>query len=215
MRVQTWAEFSAAVKRGATAGRLAGTITAKQERKTRTGNKMGVVQFSDASGQYEAVLFSEGAGAVSRHAGARQVGGRSPSRPRTGRKASTCASRRWSRSSKLASKVQKALRIFLRDAGPVGTLAGQLAVEGRGAGELRRDQGRRAGRGRDRAARPLCGVAARRLGDAGRFRAWSRWSWCETATVPRRSRARVGEERQYRSSVTRISRNEVASADCS
>ena len=58
--MQTWAEFSAAVKRGATAGRLAGTVTARQERKTRTGNKMGVVQFSDVSGQYEAVLFSEG-----------------------------------------------------------------------------------------------------------------------------------------------------------
>ena len=60
MRVQNWAEFSAAVKRGATAGRLAGTVTSRQERKTRTGNKMGVVQFSDVSGQYEAVLFSEG-----------------------------------------------------------------------------------------------------------------------------------------------------------
>jgi DNA polymerase-3 subunit alpha len=31
----------------------------KQERKTRTGNKMGVVNFSDNSGQYEAVLFAE------------------------------------------------------------------------------------------------------------------------------------------------------------
>src|SRR5690606_31406309 len=58
MRVQSWADFQAAVKRGATAGRLAGTVTAKQERRTRTGNKMGIVQFSDASGQYEAVLFS-------------------------------------------------------------------------------------------------------------------------------------------------------------
>lgn len=60
MRVQSWADFSAAVKRGANAGRLAGTVTARQERKTRTGNKMGIVQLSDASGQYEAVLFSEG-----------------------------------------------------------------------------------------------------------------------------------------------------------
>src|SRR5690606_15059031 len=59
MRVQNWAEFQAAVKRGATAGRLAGTITSKQERKTRTGNKMGVVNFSDTTGQFEAVLFSE------------------------------------------------------------------------------------------------------------------------------------------------------------
>src|SRR5690606_6948324 len=33
MRVQTWADFSLAVKAGATAGRLAGTVTSKQERK--------------------------------------------------------------------------------------------------------------------------------------------------------------------------------------
>jgi DNA polymerase-3 subunit alpha len=59
MRVQNWAEFSNAVKRGAAAGRLAGTVTSKQERKTRTGNKMGVIQLSDTTGQFEAVLFSE------------------------------------------------------------------------------------------------------------------------------------------------------------
>ncbi|MGQ3295968.1 MAG: DNA polymerase III subunit alpha, partial [Shinella sp.] len=59
MRVQTFADFAVAVKRGATAGRLAGTVTSKQERKTRTGNKMGIVAFSDSSGQFEAVLFSE------------------------------------------------------------------------------------------------------------------------------------------------------------
>src|SRR5690606_19741059 len=53
MRVQTWAEFSAAVKRGATAGRLAGTVTSKQERKTRTGNKMGVENLTDRKGVVE------------------------------------------------------------------------------------------------------------------------------------------------------------------
>lgn len=60
LRVQTWAEFSAAVRRGATAGRLAGTIVQRQERKTKTGNKMGILRVSDPTGQYEAVIFSEG-----------------------------------------------------------------------------------------------------------------------------------------------------------
>lgn len=32
---------------------------AKQVRKTKSGKKMGIVHFSDTSGQYEAVLFSE------------------------------------------------------------------------------------------------------------------------------------------------------------
>lgn len=60
MRVQTYAQFAEGVRAGASAGRLAGTVTARQERRTRTGNKMGIVQLSDPSGQYEAVLFSEG-----------------------------------------------------------------------------------------------------------------------------------------------------------
>ncbi len=57
---QFWAEFETAVKAGAEAGRLAGTITQRQERKTRTGNRMGILRISDPTGQYEAVIFSEG-----------------------------------------------------------------------------------------------------------------------------------------------------------
>lgn len=59
LRVQTHAEFAAAVKRGATAGRLAGSVTSFSTRRTRTGNQMGIAVFSDSSGQYEAVMFSE------------------------------------------------------------------------------------------------------------------------------------------------------------
>ncbi len=60
MRVQTWAEFSESVHNGATAGRLAGTVTAKQERRIRSGSRMGAIQLSDPTGSYEAVIFSEG-----------------------------------------------------------------------------------------------------------------------------------------------------------
>ncbi|WP_019218757.1 DNA polymerase III subunit alpha [Bartonella florencae] len=59
-RVQSWINFANAVKGGATAARLAGTIVAKQVRKTKSGKKMGIIHFSDTSGQYETVLFSEG-----------------------------------------------------------------------------------------------------------------------------------------------------------
>ncbi len=59
MRVQSWSDFANAVRRGATAGRLAGTVTSKQERRTRTGSKMGIVMLSDPTGTYEAVLYSE------------------------------------------------------------------------------------------------------------------------------------------------------------
>ncbi|MCP4384102.1 MAG: DNA polymerase III subunit alpha, partial [Hyphomicrobiales bacterium] len=60
LRVQNWAEFAEAVRNGATAGRLAGTVTAKQERRMRTGNRMASVQLSDPTGAFEAVIFSEG-----------------------------------------------------------------------------------------------------------------------------------------------------------
>jgi DNA polymerase-3 subunit alpha len=60
LRVQSWAEFARAVKAGATAGRVAGTVVSRQERRTRTGSKMGIIGLSDPSGAYEAVIFSEG-----------------------------------------------------------------------------------------------------------------------------------------------------------
>ena len=60
LRVQSWAEFSRAVKNGATAGKVAGTVVSRQERRTKTGNKMGIFGLSDPTGHYEAVIFSEG-----------------------------------------------------------------------------------------------------------------------------------------------------------
>jgi DNA polymerase-3 subunit alpha len=60
MRVQSWAEFARAVRAGASAGRVAGTVVARTERRTRTGSKMGIIELSDPTGHYEAVVFSEG-----------------------------------------------------------------------------------------------------------------------------------------------------------
>jgi DNA polymerase III subunit alpha len=48
------------VKNGATAGRVAGTVVSRVERRTKTGNKMGIIGLSDPTGHYEAVIFSEG-----------------------------------------------------------------------------------------------------------------------------------------------------------
>src|SRR6476619_2782265 len=60
LRVQPWAEFSRAVQAGATAGRVAATVVARTERRTRTGSKMGIIGLSDPTGHFEAVIFSEG-----------------------------------------------------------------------------------------------------------------------------------------------------------
>jgi DNA polymerase-3 subunit alpha len=60
LRVQSWVEFARAVKTGAGAGRVAGTVVSRTERRTKTGSKMGIIGLSDPSGHYEAVLFAEG-----------------------------------------------------------------------------------------------------------------------------------------------------------
>ena len=60
MRVQTWAEFAESVRNGATAGRLAATVTARQERRIRSGNRMAIFQLSDPTGSFEAIMFSDG-----------------------------------------------------------------------------------------------------------------------------------------------------------
>jgi DNA polymerase-3 subunit alpha len=60
LRVQTWAEFSRAVKTGATAGKVAATVVSRMERRTKSGSKMGIIGLSDPSGHYEAIIFQEG-----------------------------------------------------------------------------------------------------------------------------------------------------------
>ena len=60
LRVLRWTDFVRSVKGGASAGRLAATVLDRAERRTRSGSKMGIVQLSDQSGQYEAILFQEG-----------------------------------------------------------------------------------------------------------------------------------------------------------
>jgi DNA polymerase-3 subunit alpha len=59
MRISTQAVFLKAVRAGATFGRLAATVIDRQERRTRTGTRMGIITLSDQSGQFEVVAFAE------------------------------------------------------------------------------------------------------------------------------------------------------------
>ncbi|WP_237151562.1 DNA polymerase III subunit alpha [Oryzibacter oryziterrae] len=131
LRVQTWAAFSAGVKRGATAGRLAGTIVAKQERKTRTGNKMGIIGISDPTGQYEAVIFSEGLA----HFRSQLEPGQSVILLVNAEDKPEGISVRIDSVSPLdqeASRLQQTLRIFLRTADPVDSISKRLVRGGEG-----------------------------------------------------------------------------------
>ncbi|MFD1326991.1 DNA polymerase III subunit alpha [Mycoplana ramosa] len=131
MRVQNFADFAVAVKQGATAGRLAGTVTSKQERKTRTGNKMGIVAFSDASGQFEAVLFSE---MLHQYRDLLEPGKslvmtvQAEERPEgIGLRIQTLRSLEEE-----ALQQQKALRVYVRDSGPLRSIAAHLNAKGDG-----------------------------------------------------------------------------------
>jgi DNA polymerase-3 subunit alpha len=131
IRVQTFANFSNAVKQGKAPGRLAGTVTSKQERKTRTGNKMGIVTFSDSSGQFEAVMFSE---ALNQYRDMLEtgksfvIGVEAEERPEG-------ISLRINSLQSLEEKsiqMQKAMRVFLRDSSPLRSVTTHLGTKGEG-----------------------------------------------------------------------------------
>ena len=125
LRVQSWAEFARAVKAGAGAGRVAGTVVSRTERRTKNGSKMGIIGLSDPTGHYEAVLFAEGLGAISRPARAGQRGAACSSPPRC--RATKCApaSSRSSRS-RGGGEDAEGLRVFLRDGVPLEGVARRL-----------------------------------------------------------------------------------------
>ncbi|MFB2552290.1 DNA polymerase III subunit alpha [Ensifer soli] len=131
MRVQNYGDFAAAVKQGATAGRLAGTVISRQERKTRTGNKMGIVAFSDASGQYEAVLFSEMLAQyrdLLEPATSVVLTVQAEERPEgIGMRIQTVQSLE-----ERSLAMQKALRVYVRDSGPLRSIAAHLNAKGEG-----------------------------------------------------------------------------------
>jgi DNA polymerase-3 subunit alpha len=59
LRVQRWADFERAVKDGASAGRLAGTVSSRQDRRTKKGTPMMILSCSDQTGSFELIGFSE------------------------------------------------------------------------------------------------------------------------------------------------------------
>jgi DNA polymerase III subunit alpha len=60
LKAGRWADFAAAVRRGETSARLGASVLDRSERRTKSGSKLGIVQLSDPSGQYEAIIFQEG-----------------------------------------------------------------------------------------------------------------------------------------------------------
>src|SRR6202020_431075 len=132
LRVQSWAEFSRAVKTGATAGKVAATVVSRMERRTKTGNKMGIIGLSDPTGHFEAVLFSEGlaqyrevlepGAAVLLQLGAELQGEDVRARVLHAEPLDAAA-----------AKTQKGLRIFVRDTRSLESIAKRLQMPEAGA----------------------------------------------------------------------------------
>ncbi len=60
MNVMRWSDFSARVQaHGRAEARLAATVTYRQDRKAKSGNRFAFAGFSDPTGQFEAVIFSD------------------------------------------------------------------------------------------------------------------------------------------------------------
>ncbi|SFK40218.1 DNA polymerase-3 subunit alpha [Methylocapsa palsarum] len=131
LRVQRWADFSRAVKAGASAGRVAATVLDRAERRTKSGSKMGVVQLSDQSGQYEAILFQEGLNEYRDllEKGACLLLGLQANVEGEDVRARIVSAEPLD---KAAGRVQKGLRIVLRDEYPLAALAKNLSARGDG-----------------------------------------------------------------------------------
>ncbi len=129
MQVQSWAAFSRNVKAGATAGRVAATVVSRAERRTKTGNKMGIIGLSDPSGQYEAVIFAEG---LQQYRDLLEPG--SPVLLQMSAEAQGDEVRARIQTvetlDRAAAKVQKGLRIFVRDEAPLEAVARRLDRSG-------------------------------------------------------------------------------------
>jgi DNA polymerase-3 subunit alpha len=131
LRVSSWVEFARSVKRGVSAGCLAAVVLDRVERRTKSGSKMGVVQFSDESGQFEAILFQEGLtqyrdllekGDVVRVTLSANVEGEDVRARIVSVEPLATA----------AARAQKGLRIFVRDPGPLDKIKSRLSAKGEG-----------------------------------------------------------------------------------
>ena len=132
LRVQTWSEFCRAVRAGTTSvGRVAASVLDRYERRTKNGNKLGIVNLSDQTGHFEAIIFQEGLGQY------RDI--LEPGRPLVLQLQASLEGEdvraRIQTAEPLDEAVarhQKAMRVYLRDERPIGSVQQRLQVRGEG-----------------------------------------------------------------------------------
>ena len=131
LRVQTWVEFSRSVKAGNSVGRVAATVLDRQERRTKSGNKMGILTLSDQTGHFEAIIFSEG---LQRLREVLEPGTAVVLMLQAGLEGEDVRARIGMAEplEEAISKHQKGMRIFLRDERPIASVYERLRARGEG-----------------------------------------------------------------------------------
>jgi DNA polymerase-3 subunit alpha len=131
LRSTRWAEFARAVRGGATTARLGASVIDRYERRTKSGSKLGVVQLSDPSGQYEAILFQEG---LAQYRDLLEKGADVLVTLQASAEGEDVRARivQVESLNEAAAKVQKGLRVFVRDDAPLASIGERLRAHGEG-----------------------------------------------------------------------------------
>ncbi len=126
-----WAEFVARVRAGETTRRLAASVLDRMERRTKSGKKMGIIQMSDPSGQYEAILFEEG---LAQYRDLLEKGADVivTLNARVEGEDVRAQIAHVEKLAEAAARSHKGLRVFLRDEAPLPSIAERLKARGEG-----------------------------------------------------------------------------------
>jgi DNA polymerase-3 subunit alpha len=133
LRATRWADFARAVHGGATTARLGASVIDRYERRAKSGAKIGVVQLSDPSGQYEAILFQEG---LAQFRDLLEKGADVLVTLQASVEGEDVRARvvQVESLSEAAAKAHTGLRVFVRDEAPLAAIAERL--RGKGEGEV-------------------------------------------------------------------------------
>ena len=132
LKVRPWLEFERAVKEmGASAGKLAGTISSRNDRRTKKGNPMAIITLSDATGSFEVIAFSE---QITTYSDVLQAGKSVILAVEADERPDGIGLRLISAEpiEKAAERVGKELRIFVEAPGCLGPIHSQLKPGGEG-----------------------------------------------------------------------------------
>jgi len=131
LKVEKWSSFARDVRNGRSGGRLAATVLDRNERRTKSGNKIGIVDLSDPSGQYEAIMFQE---TLNTYRDLFEKGNAVLLDVQASAEGDEVRVRivKAEALEAAACRIGNGLRIHLRDAGPIASIAGALGRRGDG-----------------------------------------------------------------------------------